>query len=42
MKNILEEKLNVDLSNSEIVTTLRGYSRKKDGKIHTDSKSKDR
>ncbi len=40
MKNILEEKLNVDLSNSEIVTTLRGYSRKKDGKIHTDSKSK--
>lgn len=40
MKTILEEKLNVDLSNSEIVTTLRGYSRKKDGKIHTDSKSK--
>ena len=40
MKNILEKKLNVDLSNSEIVTTLRGYSRKKDGKIHTDSKSK--
>ncbi len=40
MKAILEEKLNVDLSNSEIVTTLRGYSRKKDGKIHTDSKSK--
>ena len=26
MKDILEEKLNVDLSNSEIVTTLRGYS----------------
>ena len=40
MKTILEEKLNVDLSNAEIVTTLRGYSRKKDGKIHTDSKSK--
>ena len=40
MKAILEEKLNVDLSNSEIVTTLRGFSRKKDGKIHTDSKSK--
>ena len=40
MKTILEEKLNVDLSNAEKVTTLRGYSRKKDGKIHTDSKSK--
>lgn len=40
MKAILEEKLDVDLSNSEIVTTLRGYSRRKDGKIHTDSKSK--
>ena len=23
-----------------MVTTLRGYSRKKDGKIHTDSKTK--
>ena len=29
-----------DLSNTEVITTLRGYSRMKDGKIHTDSKSK--
>ena len=39
-KSILEDKLNVDLNNSKVVTTLRGFSRSRDGKIHTDSKSK--
>jgi len=39
-KKILEEKFNVNLDKAKVVTTLRGYSRKKDGKIHTDSKTK--
>ena len=39
-KSILEDKLNVDLNNSKVVTTLRGFSRSRDGQIHTDSKSK--
>mgnify|MGYP003327121918 CR=1 FL=1 len=37
---MLEKKFNVDLSDSEVVSTLRGYSRERDGQIHTDSKSK--
>ncbi|MFL2754640.1 MAG: 2OG-Fe(II) oxygenase [Gammaproteobacteria bacterium] len=40
MKEVLSKKFQVDLSNTEVITTLRGYSRMKDGKIHTDSKSK--
>jgi hypothetical protein len=40
MKKVLSEKFQVDLSNTEVITTLRGYSRMKDGKIHSDSKSK--
>jgi hypothetical protein len=40
VKKILETKFNVNLEEAKVVTTLRGYSRKKDGKIHTDSKSK--
>jgi len=39
-KSILEDKLNVDLNNSKVITTLRGFSRSRDGQIHTDSKSK--
>ena len=39
-KKVLEEKFHVDLSDSEVVSTIRGYSREKDGQIHTDSKSK--
>ena len=39
-KKILETKFNVNLNEAKVVTTLRGYSRKKDGKIHTDSKTK--
>ena len=39
-KAILENKLGVDLKAAEVITTLRGFSRFKDGKIHTDSQSK--
>ena len=39
-KAILENKLGVDLKDAEVITTLRGFSRFKDGKIHTDSQSK--
>tara|TARA_Y100001970_G_scaffold285454_1_gene405277 strand:+ start:14782 stop:15399 length:618 start_codon:yes stop_codon:yes gene_type:complete len=39
-RSILEKKLEVDLSGKEVITTLRGFSRSRDGKIHTDSKSK--
>ena len=39
-KNILENKLNVDLKDAQAITTLRGFSRLKDGQIHTDSKTK--
>ena len=40
LKEILESKFKITLEDSEVVTTLRGHSRAKDGKIHTDSKSK--
>jgi Rps23 Pro-64 3,4-dihydroxylase Tpa1-like proline 4-hydroxylase len=39
-KRILETKFNINLDEAKVVTTLRGFSRKKDGKIHTDSKTK--
>tara|TARA_B100000700_G_scaffold289752_1_gene347337 strand:+ start:62 stop:688 length:627 start_codon:yes stop_codon:yes gene_type:complete len=39
-KKILETKFNVNLNEAKVATTLRGYSRKRDGKIHTDSKTK--
>ena len=39
-KAILENKLGVNLKDAEAITTLRGFSRFKDGKIHTDSQSK--
>jgi len=39
-RKLLEEKFNVELKNKPAVTTLRGYSRLKDGKIHTDSNTK--
>ena len=40
MRKILEDKFTVDLEGKPTVTTFRGYSRKKDGKIHSDSKTK--
>ena len=39
-KQILEDKFEINLSDAQVVTTLRGYSRFKDGQIHTDSKTK--
>ena len=39
-KAILEDKLEINLKDAEVVTTLRGFSRIKDGKVHTDSRSK--
>tara|TARA_Y100000746_G_scaffold154699_1_gene132724 strand:- start:358 stop:984 length:627 start_codon:yes stop_codon:yes gene_type:complete len=39
-KRILETKFNINLDEAKVVTTLRGFSRKKDGKIHADSKTK--
>ncbi|WP_299585527.1 2OG-Fe(II) oxygenase [uncultured Microbulbifer sp.] len=40
VRQILGEKFSVDLSDKPMMATLRGYSRAKDGRIHTDSKSK--
>jgi len=40
MRNILENKFQVDLKDKPVVSTFRGYSRMKDGKIHSDSKTK--
>jgi SM-20-related protein len=39
-KKAVEEKFNVDLSNRPTMYTVRGYCRERDGKIHTDSKTK--
>jgi len=39
-RRIISEKLELDLHDRPMVITLRGYSRAKDGRIHTDSKSK--
>ena len=40
MRDILENKFQVDLKDKPVVSTFRGYSRMKDGKIHSDSKTK--
>ena len=40
LKQLLESKFNINLSNSSVITTVRGVSRKRDGKIHSDSKTK--
>lgn len=40
LRNLIAEKFAIDLHDRPIMTTLRGYSRKNDGGIHTDSKSK--
>ncbi len=39
-RDIISEKLQLDLRDRPMVITLRGISRAKDGRIHTDSKSK--
>ena len=40
MRAILENKFQVHLKDKPVVSTFRGYSRMKDGKIHSDSKTK--
>jgi hypothetical protein len=39
-RKILTEKLDTNIMDHPMMITLRGYSRQKDGRIHTDSKSK--
>lgn len=39
-RKLISEKLDLDLSTLPMIVTLRGVSRAKDGRIHTDSKSK--
>ena len=39
-RKILTEKSDVDVMEHPMMITLRGHSRQKDGRIHTDSKSK--
>ncbi len=39
-RKILCDKFDVDVMKLPMMVTLRGYSRQKDGKIHTDSKTK--
>lgn len=39
-RQILTEKFDVNVMEHPMMITLRGYSRQKDGRIHTDSKSK--
>ena len=39
-RQLISDKLGLDLSVLPMIVTLRGYSREKDGRVHTDSKSK--
>lgn len=39
-RQIIRDKFSVDVMDLPMMMTLRGYSRKKDGRIHTDSKTK--
>lgn len=40
VRQIFEQKFQIDLTNRPTTLTVRGQTRKKDGRIHTDSKSK--
>jgi hypothetical protein len=40
MRQIIEKKFDIDLCDRPVMITARGFSRAKDGRIHTDSKSK--
>lgn len=40
LRKVLGAKYGVDLSNAPLLTTIRGCSRDKDGRIHTDAKFK--
>ncbi|MBN8531521.1 MAG: 2OG-Fe(II) oxygenase [Alphaproteobacteria bacterium] len=39
-RKAVEEKFSVDLTGKPTIVTVRGYCRRKDGKIHTDTESK--
>ena len=39
-REVLADKFSIDLKNKPTLVTLRGQMRKKDGRIHTDSKTK--
>ncbi len=39
-RELIEEKFDIDLSGAPTMYTVRGYCRKTDGKIHTDSETK--
>ena len=39
-QNVVEEKFDVDLANRPTMYTVRGFCRARDGKIHTDSRTK--
>ena len=40
LAKVISEKFDIDLSDAPVMITMRGYSRQKDGRIHTDSKTK--
>jgi len=39
-RELMAKKFSVDLQDKPIIITARGYSRQKDGQVHTDSKTK--
>lgn len=39
-RKLIEQKFSINLQNRPVVTTARGLMREKDGRIHTDSRSK--
>jgi len=39
-RQALSEKFDIDVTNSPLMLTYRGFSRTKDGRVHTDSKTK--
>jgi SM-20-related protein len=40
LQDIMAEKYDVDLSDKPLMITVRGHAQKKDGRIHTDTKTK--
>ncbi|MFL2787131.1 MAG: 2OG-Fe(II) oxygenase [Paracoccaceae bacterium] len=40
LRNVVQDKFNIDLTDRPTMYTVRGMCRKRDGKIHTDSKTK--
>lgn len=40
LREIIAEKFNIDLEDKPVISTIRGRCREKDGKIHTDTKTK--